>query len=50
MEKIALGEFGVVSADNPEISSGVEWMRQNRYADIMRDANEARQNNPNLPA
>lgn len=47
MEKIALGEFGVVSVDNPEIASGVEWMRQNRYADIMRDAEEAR-NNPIL--
>lgn len=48
MEKIALGEFGVVSDKNPEIMSAVEWQRQNRASDIMRDAEKARRNNPIL--
>lgn len=39
MLKFAHGEFGVVSLTDPEIASKVEWRRQNRYGQIMDDAN-----------
>jgi hypothetical protein len=44
--KIAYGEFGVVSAADPEIEHKVEWNRQTRYDAIMRDV--AGENNPIL--
>jgi hypothetical protein len=37
MLKIANGEFGAIHPDEPEIMDGVEWQRQNRYDQIMRD-------------
>ncbi len=37
MLKIAHGEYGVVSAEEPEIAGISEWKRQTRYDQIMRD-------------
>lgn len=50
LEKIALGKFGVVSAKHPEISNAVEWQRQNRYSEMMSDAETMRRNNPPFDA